>query len=212
MNDAFEQLQRDARERARRLTLLGEAVARARIYVKCGRVHGSADALLVLFDASPTWSADEMAAALGITATAAGVMLKRCVFVEHVERGVWRLVPELTTETRARQTREAEEETRASVDKPRLARFKDARGRIRHGQQAAALRELFADGRERSTREVSLAFGWDQGLGATMLRLSSAVESPQPGMWRLTPESPEVIALRAEIRALRARVAELESR
>jgi len=210
--DPFEQLQQEARAKARRLTLLGEAVVRARLYVKCGRVQGAADALLVLFDASPTWSTAEIAAALGVSPEAAGAMLRRCMFVESTGTGTWRVIPERTAETRAWQTREADEETRASADKPRVEPFKTARGRVKHGQQANALRALFADGRDRSTREVALVFGWDQGLAATMLRLSNAVESAGAGMWRLTPESPEVAALRAEIQRLRLRIAELEAR
>lgn len=210
MSDPFEQLQREAREKARRLALLGDAAKRARAYVVDGRVRGHADALLILFDASPVWSVGEIAAALGISTASAAQAVRRCEFIEHTDYDKWQVVLERTAPTRERQRREAEERERARIDAPRLAPFRNSIGRIKHKQQANAMRALFADGRERSTREIALAFGWDMGCAAELLRLNVAVEPAGVDMWRLSPDSPEVAALRAEIQRLRLRVVELE--
>ena len=210
MSDPFEQLQREAREKARRLTLLGDAAKRARAFVVDGRVHGHADALIILFDASPVWGVVEIAAALGVSRAAATQAVRRCAFIEHIGRDRWRVVLEGTAATRERQRREADEDAHSAANAAKIAPFRNALGRIKHNQQDNALRAVLADGRERSTRELAVAFGWDSSFALQVLRESTTVEVAGIGMWRLSPDSPEVAALRAEIQRLRLRVVELE--
>lgn len=56
--------------------------------------------------------------------------------------------------------------------------------RVKWRRSADALRALFADGRQRTNREVAEALGVGDDAVAQLLRRSSVVERVRPGVWR----------------------------
>lgn len=57
--------------------------------------------------------------------------------------------------------------------------------RVKWRRSSDAMRDLFADGREHTNREVVAALGVNDAAAAQLLRRSSVVERVRPGVWRL---------------------------
>lgn len=198
-----------ARAVADRLAALSPVAAEARSrYVRDGRLRDADAAFAMLLRAVNGLRAGEIADALGLPAENVATSLSRSPVVATSARGVWSIVegPDLRG-LDAMVARVAEDEAAGVADRARVDPFRRSRGRVPPLLWSDALRALFADGVERSTRRVHAAFDGGEIYGTrTALRARPHIVEPAgDDLWQRVPTVDE---LRAEVARLRVMLAE----
>jgi hypothetical protein len=194
----------EQRARVRTLTRLASATPRLRAMRAAYGWPAAIANALEDFDGVETI---DLARVFGAVETAMYAALHRTGFAE-VTRGRWSLVEtEALRSLRADLALDAEERAAAERDRHLVAPWRRVNGCIKTTMYGLAMRALFADGRARSTREVTYVLrgveidGGDIGYVRTSLARCEDVEPAGVDTWRRVPTRDE----------LRARIAELEA-